>query len=81
MPEEYKHYAFIACGTIDSVMRVEKKNYLHVCLEECKCKIKKRKITKFISVELESESESESEAESKSDAELMLKLESGFDSE
>ena len=53
MPEEYKHYAFIAGGTIDSVMRVEKKNYLHVCLEECKCKIKKRKITKFISVELE----------------------------
>ena len=60
MPEEYKHYTFIACGTIDSVMRVEKKNYLQVCLEECKCKIKKTKITKFISVELESESEPES---------------------
>ena len=33
----------------------EKKNYLQVYLEECKYKIKKTKMTKFIKVELESE--------------------------
>ena len=53
-------------------MRMEKKNYLQVFLEDCKNIIKKTKISKFINTELESESESESE--SKSDAELMAKL-------
>ena len=52
-------------------MRMEKKHYPQVFLEECKYKIKKTKISKFINNELESESESESE--SKSDAELMAK--------
>ena len=58
-------------------MRMEKKHYPQVFLEECKCKIKKTKISKFINNELESESESESE--SKSDAELMAKLEPASD--
>ena len=47
--------------TIDSVMRMEKKNYLQVFLEECKYRMKKTKITKFIEAELESESELESD--------------------
>ena len=34
------HYTFIAC--IDSVMRIEEKNFPHVYLEECKYKIKKK---------------------------------------
>ena len=54
---------FIACITIDSVMRMEKKNYGQVYLEECKHRTKMRKITKFIEDELESESESESDNE------------------
>ena len=59
----------ITCITIDSVMRMEKKHYPQVYLEECKYRIKKTKMTKFIEAELESESESELE----SDIELELK--------
>ena len=55
------HYTCIACITIDSLMRIEKKNYPQVYLEECKYKPKKIKMTKFIDNELESESESELE--------------------
>ena len=69
------HCTCVACITIDSVMRMEKKNYLQVYLEECKYKLKEIKITNFINTELESESESELE----SDAELESK--SGSDSE
>ena len=58
IPKESMHYTCIACITIDSVMRMEKKNYPQVYLEECKYKPKKIKMTKFIDNELESESES-----------------------
>ena len=57
------HYTCIACITIDSVMRMEKKNYLQVYLEECKHRMKKKKMTKFTEAELESESESESDSD------------------
>ena len=59
MPKENENCTCIACITIDSVMRMEKKNYPQVYLEECKYKIKKTKTTNFIKAELESESESE----------------------
>ena len=60
-------------------MRMEKKNYPEVYLEECKYKMKKTKINKFINTELEPDSELESE--SKSDTELKAKLESDSDSQ
>ena len=65
--------------TIDSVVRMDKKNYPQVYLEECKYKIKKMQMPTFINAELESESESEPEPEPepKSDTELMTKLNSG----
>ena len=70
IPKESMHYTCIACITIDSVMRMEKKNYPQVYLEECKYKPKKIKMTKFIDTELESESELESDTEeSKSELE------------
>ena len=81
VPKENMHYTCIACITIDSVMRMEKKNYPQVYLEECKYKVKKIQMSKFINAELKSDSESNSEAELKSDTELMAKLESGSDSE
>ena len=83
VPKDDLHYTCIACITIDSVMRMEKKNYPQVYLEECKYKIKKIQMSRFINTELESDSDSEpySESELKSDAELMAKLESGSDSE
>ena len=45
-------------------MKMEKKYYTQVYLEECKYKIKKIKISKFINTEIESESELDSELES-----------------
>ena len=50
---------------------MDKKNYLQVYLEECKYKIKKIQMPRFINAELESESESE----------LITKLKSDSDSE
>ena len=76
IPKESMHYTCIACITIDSVMRMEKKNYLQVYLEECKYKIKKTKMTNFIKAELEPEKESESELESDIELELKSELES-----
>ena len=58
IPKENLHYACIACITIDSVMRMEKKLVKEVYLEEWKYKMKKTKKTKFINTELKSELES-----------------------
>ena len=69
VPKGNNHYTCIACIGIDSVMRMGNKNYLQVYLEECKYRMKKAKMTKFIEAELKSESESELE----SDIELALK--------
>ena len=60
IPKENVHYTCIACITIDSVMRMEKKNYVKVYLEECKYKTKKTEISRFIKAELDSDSDSES---------------------
>ena len=57
VPGEAVHYACIACITVDSVLRMEKKTYPQVYLEQCKYKLKKTKMSKFIKTELESESE------------------------
>ena len=69
VPKENEHYTYIGYITIDSVMRMEKKNYPQVYLEECKYKMKKAKMTKVIETELKSKSGSELE----SDIELELK--------
>ena len=52
IPEESVHYLCIAVINIDSVIRIDKKNYPQVYLEECKYKIKKKKMVKFIDTEL-----------------------------
>ena len=75
------HYTCIACITIDSVMRMDKKNYLQVYLDECKYRVKNVQMSRFINAELESGLESDSESESKSDTKLMAKLESSSNSE
>ena len=87
MPKENMHYSCIACITIDSVMRIDKKYHLQVYLEECKYRVKKIQMSRFINTELKSDSDSDldsepdSEVESKSDTELMAKLKSDSDSE
>ena len=40
IPKENMHYTCIACITIDSVIKMDKKNY-PVYLEECKYGVKK----------------------------------------
>ena len=75
IPKEGMHYTCNACITIDSVLRREKKNYLQVHSEECKYRLKMKKMSKFIEAELESESELES------DIELELKSELESDTE
>ena len=57
VPKENKHYTTIACITIDSVMRMDKNNYPQVYLKECKYKIKKTQISRFINPELYSDSD------------------------
>ena len=61
--KENENYTCVACITIDSVMKLEKKNYLQFYLEECKYRMKKAKMTKFVEVEVELESESELESD------------------
>ena len=60
MPKENMYYTCIACITIDSVMNFDKKNHPQVYLEECKYKIKKTKMPKFIKNELKSDSDLDS---------------------
>ena len=74
------HYTCIA-WTIDSVMEMDERNYQQVYLEECKDRMKKIQMSRFISAKLKSDSVSDSEAESISDTKLMAKLESSSDSE
>ena len=67
------HYSCIACITIDSVINFYKKNHPQIYLEECKYRIKKTQMPKFIKNELKSDSESDSDLDS-DDKELMAKL-------
>ena len=79
VPKENMHYTCMACITIVSVIKTKKKNYVQVYLEECKYKIKKIQLSRFINTELNSESELESGSESCN--ELMAKLKSNSDTE
>ena len=63
VPKENKHYTCIACITIHSVMTMDQKNYLQVYLEECKYKIKKTQISRFIKIELDLDSESDDDSD------------------
>ena len=56
VPKENKHNICIACITIDSVIRIDKKNYPQVFLQECKYKIKRIQIPRFINIKLDSDS-------------------------
>ena len=87
IPKENMHYSCTACITIDSVLTTDQKNHPQVYLEECKYRIKKTQMPKFINTELKSDSESDSDLDSekietKVDNKLMGKLEkSGSDFE
>ena len=73
MPKENMLYPCIACITIDSVIKMEKKLFPQVYLEECKYKIKEMQISRFINTELDLDSEL--------DDEFMAKLKSDSDND
>ena len=61
IPKEKIAYVCISCISIDSVLKVDKKNYPKVYLEQCKHKVKKREINSFIDYEIELDSDYESD--------------------
>ena len=64
LPKENTYYTCIACITVDSVIKMNKKNYPQVYLEECKYKAKKKIHTpRFINTELELDSEPDIETD------------------
>ena len=48
---ERNHYICIAAIDIDSVLKVDKRSYPQAHLEQCKCKLKKRRPVYFIDLE------------------------------
>ena len=46
------HYICIPAIDIDSVLKIDKKEYPQAYLEECKYKLKKRKLVSFIDSEI-----------------------------
>ena len=52
MPKEKRHYACIASITIDSVLKIDKKNHPQVYFEECKYRVIKIQMSRFINTEL-----------------------------
>ena len=46
------HYICIPATDIDSVLKIDKKAYPQAYLEECKYKLKKRKLVSFIDSEI-----------------------------
>ena len=53
IPKERIQCACIATICIDSVLKVDKKNYPQVYVEQCKYKIKKRELVNFIDDEVD----------------------------
>ena len=52
VPMEKNHYICIPAIDIDSVLQIDKKAYPQAYLEECKYKLKKRKLVSFIDSEI-----------------------------
>ena len=52
IPMEKSHYICIPAIDIDSVLKIDKKAYPQAYLEECKYKLKKKKLVSFIDSEV-----------------------------
>ena len=61
IPKERVEYTCISCISVDSVLKVVKKWYPQVYLEQCKCKVKKREIKNFFDYEIDLSSDYESD--------------------
>ena len=62
VPIEKNHYIYIPAIDIDSVLKIDKKAYPQAYLEECKYKLKKRKLVSFIDSEIIDDSDSDSDS-------------------
>ena len=63
LPKENTYCTCIACITLDSVLKMNKKYYPQVYLEQCKYKVKQIRTPRFINVESESDSEPDLETD------------------
>ena len=63
VPKENTYYTSIACITLDSVLKLNKKNYPQLYFEECKYKVKQIRTPRFINIKLKTDSESDVEAD------------------
>ena len=61
VPIEKNHYICIPAIDIDSVLKIDKKVYPRAYLEECKYKLKKRKLISFIDSEIIDGSDSDND--------------------
>ena len=59
VPIEKNHYICISAIDIDSVLKIDKKAYPQACLEECRYKLKTRKLVSFIDSEIIDDSDSD----------------------
>ena len=59
-PRERVKYVCIATVSIDSVLKIDKKNYPQVYLKQCKYKMKKKELNNFIDYEVDLDSDYES---------------------
>ena len=64
VPIEKNHYICIPAIDIDSVLKIDKKAYPQAYLEECKSKLKKRKLVSFIDSEIIDDSDSDNDIDS-----------------
>ena len=62
-PIEKNNYICIPAIDIDSVLKIDKKAYPQAYLEECKYKLKKRKLVSFIDSEIIDDSDSDSDSD------------------
>ena len=63
MPKENMYYTCITCITINSVIGIDKKSHPQVYLKECKYRVKRIQMSKFINIELKSDSDFDSDSE------------------
>ena len=68
VPIEKHNYICIPAIDIDSVLKIDKKAYPQAYLEECKYKLKKRKIVSLIDSEIIDDSDSDSDSDSDIDS-------------
>ena len=61
IPKERAEYTYLACINIDSVLRIDKKNYPQFYLEQCEYKVKKREMKSSIDYEIDLDSDYESD--------------------